>query len=632
MSVLKEIQQWAPSLPFWQQDAIVRLFSKDELDIADYDDLYALLKTEQGIVDPQNRTAKTLGTSQVAAAPNSQRLVQLAAIKNLRNVNALAENQTIPFNLTGLTVIYGDNGSGKSGYSRALKKACRARDREDILPDAKLPVEKVGKPEATFDLIVDCVPTEVSWLDGNPPPEQLADIAIFDAHCARSYIDAQDDYSYVPYGLDIFAGLAKACSRLKAMVEAEQAQTAPNTAVFASLSNTSTAVGKLLTALSAKTKLKDVEALALLSQIEFDRHVALGKSLKEGDPKEKAAQLKLRSGRISSLAERYTEKAVRVNEMESARLRSLFDASSAAKEVADLAARQFRETSGQLPGTGGEAWQILFEAARGFAVESHPGKTFPHLGPESMCPLCQQPLGEAVGRLVAFDAFIQQEAEKATREKRKAFTDAYQLLEKADLGILLDTELKAELTALNADLAESCEKFGVAIRARRDAIKAACNAENTWDAIIALPSDPAADLKGLANSLADEAATLEKAADGEARSALEVEFKELDARKQLGPMKTAVLETIAKLVLQAKLKACLGSVKTTTISVKSTELTQKIVSNELAEALNAEYRRLNVGELSVSLRSFAERGKTFHKLVLQLPGEQRPAAILSVCN
>ncbi len=74
------------------------------------------------------------------------------------HVNAIAENQHLPFRASGMTVIYGDNGSGKSGYSRVLKRACRARDQiEAIHANANLPTGKVGAPQATFEIAVDGV-------------------------------------------------------------------------------------------------------------------------------------------------------------------------------------------------------------------------------------------------------------------------------------------------------------------------------------------------------------------------------------------------------------------------------------------------------------------------------------------
>ena len=60
--------------------------------------------------------------------PNAAAMaVTLKAIHGAENVNALKPGEHLTFDKVGLTVVYGDNGSGKSGYARILKEACRAR-------------------------------------------------------------------------------------------------------------------------------------------------------------------------------------------------------------------------------------------------------------------------------------------------------------------------------------------------------------------------------------------------------------------------------------------------------------------------------------------------------------------------
>ena len=91
-------------------------------------------------LDAEKRVANTLDAAYIVASPDTGKLIQLTSLANVLNVNALAADQVLNFDQTGLTIIYGGNGSGKSGYSRALKRACRARDQsEAILQDARLP-------------------------------------------------------------------------------------------------------------------------------------------------------------------------------------------------------------------------------------------------------------------------------------------------------------------------------------------------------------------------------------------------------------------------------------------------------------------------------------------------------------
>ena len=131
MSVFKAILEWSESIPAWQSDAVARLLLKGKLGNNDMADLIAMLKAANGMADPQKRLPKKLSSADVPPTKNSGGVIKLQAIKNLKHVNALAENVRLPISTSGLTVIYGDNGAGKSGYTRVLKQACRARDRED---------------------------------------------------------------------------------------------------------------------------------------------------------------------------------------------------------------------------------------------------------------------------------------------------------------------------------------------------------------------------------------------------------------------------------------------------------------------------------------------------------------------
>jgi hypothetical protein len=630
MTILQEILKWATGLPTWQQDAISRLIAKGALDTADVDDLYALLKLAHGIPDPKGRVAKPVDPSSIPIPPDGSSSVQITSMRDLKHVNALAEEQTVPIAATGLTAIYGGNGTGKSGYSRVLKRACRARDQsERIRPNAALPPGKAGTASATFDLLINGTASSVEWIDKQAAPDVLSAIAIFDSLCARAYIDKDDDFSYVPYGLDVLEGLAKTFNQLKNMVDAESAKSIPNTLPYASLSATSTAVGKLLSSLNAKTKASDVEVMCAITQDETARLAALEKGLKEGNPKEKAQLLRLRRNRFAKLNERCKEKLGLLSDAALNELRALVDASRAAKAAADLAAAQFKATPGLLPGTGGDAWQELFAAARKFATESHAAHKFPNLGPDASCPLCQQPLSTGADRLVAFEQFIQGEAEALAREKRRVAKVSYEAVVAADLNIHFDVDLKTELGAINPTLPAKCELLQATLLERRTKAKDACAVDGDWNSINAVSDEVCQALSTIEEQLRQEIDVLDKATDEEQLAALSGEFRELDARRQLVAIKSAVLDAIIRIGIQAKLNACIPALRTNAISVKSTELVDKVVSKGLADALNAEFQLLHVQHLNVTLKSSTVKGKTLHKLMIQMPGCFEPREILS---
>jgi hypothetical protein len=634
--ILQEILSWSQGLPAWQQNVIARLYLKPSLSNQDLEDIYALLKSAHGITDPNGRVPSKLAPEQIAAPQTSGRHVQLAAIKNLRNVNALAENQRLPINPSGLSVIYGENGTGKSGYSRVFKRACRARDqREPIHPNAHKEPNKSGPAQATFELIVDGDPLEVEWTFGKEAPEHLSSIAIFDSHCSRAYIDNHGDFAYVPYGLDIIEGLVNACTKLRTMVTKEQDDNKPNVELFAALSKTQTQVGKLLVSLSAKTNPANIEALATLNEAEQERLASLNKTLAETDPKQKAQVLKLRATRFTSLSTRIGMAISLVSDTNVANLRSLIEKSIVAKQAADLASKQFKETPGLLPGTGNEVWKALFEAARAFAVESHPDKDFPQLGPESACPLCQKPLElDGSARLVAFEAFYQQAAEKAAKTAREMAVNAYRAVEQAQLDLFIDEALATELAEAFKNLADEnlageFPNLQKALNDRRSAILKASKPEGDWDTIPALPPDPRELLEDIKTRLLADAKILEDSMDEKTKALLVNEQAELDARRRLSDQKDAVLNAIGKFVLKEKLMLCHRATDTTAISRKATSISHSMATPEVANALNEELQKLNVHELKVVMKPESPRGKTRYKLVLEIVGSTSAKDILS---
>ena len=125
------LTQWANKSDEWIR-RIVRqvLNSSGQASEAELAQIYQLLKEEKGIED------RVLSAEPLIAKP-TQALDQpeplyLTRMSNVKGVNALVEGEHIDFG-EGLTLLFGENGTGKTGYARILKRVAYSRSVEDIL-------------------------------------------------------------------------------------------------------------------------------------------------------------------------------------------------------------------------------------------------------------------------------------------------------------------------------------------------------------------------------------------------------------------------------------------------------------------------------------------------------------------
>lgn len=217
-TVLREILEWSRTRPSWQRDALRRLVVQGSLQREDIAALTLFCKRAHGLTD---------GPSPVALRPQDlpkpdevSQSVSLRSLTHHAGVNALASQQAIEFG-PQLTVVYGENAAGKSGYTRILKRACRARGAEAILGNVVSP-SSLGSPAATIEFDVDGRSHTYKWRDNDQPNPFLSRISVFDHHCASVYIAQKTDVAFRPMGLDLFDKLATSCEAVRAILEKER--------------------------------------------------------------------------------------------------------------------------------------------------------------------------------------------------------------------------------------------------------------------------------------------------------------------------------------------------------------------------------------------------------------------------
>src|SRR5690606_34911808 len=153
------------------------------------------------------------------------------------------------------------------------------------------------------------------------------------------------------------------------------------------------------------------------------------------------------------------------------------------------------------------------------------------------------------------------------------------------MALNLDEATQAEIAEIDSPLVVDTKTFEAALTARHEAIKVAV-ASHDWTGLDQALISPAARLQALADKLNTEAEALDKASNEDARATLRTQLGEVDARVKLSQVKESVVTAVAKLEHQGKLKKCLTAVRTNAISLKASELAEKVVSKELADVLN----------------------------------------------
>ena len=123
MSIEQEIVDWLHGRPDWQQEAAVRILANPMLGSSDLDQLTVLCKTADGQKRTSKRSFSGLGGSVVQSQP-----LHIVSIGEIHGVENLNPRKPLTFGDGNLVVVYGSNGSGKSGYSSTRhhsRSSCR---------------------------------------------------------------------------------------------------------------------------------------------------------------------------------------------------------------------------------------------------------------------------------------------------------------------------------------------------------------------------------------------------------------------------------------------------------------------------------------------------------------------------
>ncbi len=219
MSAIEQIIDWASKeIPDWQGDAVRRLLTQIELTALDKAELLEMLRAKFDISELKESapTPKPVQKGTVSGAPQSKVSLILKKLDDVKNVNAIPDGSYVPFAHEGLTVIYGENGAGKSGYARVLKRACSARDTKEPIHPNVFAGQGPEPASAKFKLqIKNQSDSEILWIDNGVKNDILTNVVVFDSRGSSIIVDEENDVSFLPHGTQVFNQLADLLKEFK---------------------------------------------------------------------------------------------------------------------------------------------------------------------------------------------------------------------------------------------------------------------------------------------------------------------------------------------------------------------------------------------------------------------------------
>lgn len=613
MDIFGSIIEWAKTLKPWEQEGVRRLVMNGSVTPQDEDEIIALCKSV---------TAEEVEPPWVPhPQPTGITAVSLVSLEHVCGVNALAAGQALTFSHpTGLTVIYGDNGSGKSGYSRILKRVCRSREVNPpaILPDVYLCNVAAPTPRAKVVYQENGAEGSADWTAGVTCSEALAAIAVFDASCCRLYVEKDGELAYRPYGLEVFDQLGDLCKRIKQRLatEADSIQVTNLADQFTH----SQVRGVVSAALSANSEenLAALRGLGALRDEDIHRATVLRNQivqLETNDPEKMAASRR----NLATRLEETTRKIGEAQSKTSAWLGQLPDVASKAAEATELAKKASALAFGEEPvaGVGSDQWKAMFEYARVYSTEvAYPDDPFPNVGPNSRCLLCQQPLGEqAKDRLTRFAAFVGDKAEETARAANARYGELRNSVIDLANGIGAIDDALAEQVTEKSDAAAAALREARAAFATLAKSAGAASTPKEWEALTS-PSIGQQELSTLMARLREEAADFEKNANPAELTKLTQELTLLSDRISLSKVTSVIIEGASMAAEKRRLRSLADSIDTTPITRQAGVIADRVLTKALCQALNEELDALDASHLEVEFVKKGDVGSIRHFLRL----------------
>ncbi len=447
-SLIEEIHDWISELEYWEQVLAVKILSHQSIADSDIKLAYKFFLEGNGLEEKKSQQPpiKISSSSSPSAIATD---FSLCEIKGIKGVNALKDEQSIPIS-KNLSILYGDNGVGKSGYIRILNNAFLSRGDKSLLAN----IYSTVKPKETscvFKFKDSSKEYDLKFPDHSKNYE-FSCYSVFDSSSITAHLTNANVIQFLPNGLEFFDSFSNVITRVQELLENDIRVNSPAND-FIDFFDNDTAVKKLVESLSGSSDLKIFQEKSKVSAEEVMKLASLEKNLidlKKVDVAKKVKGLRKIKEQLDELKEEFKSLNEYFSEAAIGKLKKLIESYLHNKQLsASEGLAQFKtENIGSI---GSDEWKDLLVAARTFAEIQYDDEDL-YPADKDFCLLCHQPLNKEAKLLIeAYWKFLSSSAENDLKEILEEISEMQTQLMELDTKVISEDSILIEWLSENSE-------------------------------------------------------------------------------------------------------------------------------------------------------------------------------------
>lgn len=621
-----DIINWLRNQNYWLQYAGNQLLEGSEVDDILVDKTYQIFKEEWALTPITEQRAEIEFNELPLIESHVAQSLSLLSIHSIENVNALALGQGIDIN-RNLTIIYGNNGTGKSGYIRLLNNAFNTRGDKTILGNV-FDVNKNGTPKCKFVFQTTEQPYEIEFPTDRNRPE-FSQYSAFDTQSVKVHLDNDNQLNFTPIGFEFFDLILQLFESLKSKLNLEIQANRPANSFLIHFQNDN-AIRTLISNLNANSSEEEITKIASFSQADSTHLTGIESKIAELRALNIQVQIVGLEKLQRELQSFCTRQQLIIDNLSKEKVEHCLTLIDNFHQLLNLSKEQGIKSLEEYPiiNIGSPQWREFIIAARKYsnAITENRKSEIDYPLQKDTCIFCLQPLAEKENSLIhTYWQFLRSEAEREMNRVLQQIKDIEKELKGLPPVKFDDTlNLYGYLNSIDATLVLKWKKIVQETEtSRQNLIKNLGTLKNEFPVSFCI--DNTSEFNKISLQIKQDIDSLFAKKPDQEIATLSFQKAYLTDKSLLSKLLPEILKFIAAHKWALKAENSLSAFRTNSITSFQGSLFSQHITHKYSEVFNKECDMLNAPKI-VEIIQQNSKAKTFRKLQV---AKQTASQILS---